>query len=131
MKKLILILGALAFCLALALPALAEEEADKDLTGAEWNQLKTTFLAKKPTDSMGSYKKGDRFPGCNVCYYRPRCRSGYKQTGYTDMVDYVVVDAWGAASPGPGGYVPMKSKTIVQNGVCVHDHVRAGVCDRN
>lgn len=129
MKKMMAILAACAL-LALAMPALADTDSQREMNGDEWLQYKAAFLAKKPIDGMGTYAKGDRYPGCRVCYYNPSCRSGYTQTGYTDMVNYMVVDAWGKVSPGPGGYVPLSSQTIVKDGVCVHDHVRSGVCDK-
>lgn len=129
MRRLLILLAAI-LALALVVPAFAAEDK-KDMTATEWSVFKDAWLAKKPTTAMGNFDRGAKFPGCWVCNSNPGCRAGYKKTGYTYMVNYVVVAAGGKASPGPGGYMRMFSKTIVQNGVCVHDHVKAAVCDKN
>ena len=59
----------------------------------------------------------------------PRCRSGFHSVGYTEVIDYVVTDAWGKDRPGPGGEIALDSHTIVENGVCCHDHIKETVCD--
>jgi len=128
MKKLVVLALAAALVLGLALAAAAAEEK-RDLKPEEWIQFKSQYLGQGAQDGAAPWKKGDRYPGCYVCYSNPSCRSGYKQTGYTDMVNHVVEDYWGKDTPGPGGYVRLFSKTIVENGVAVHDHVKAAVCD--
>ncbi len=128
MKKMVtavLTAGAVLVFAAAAMAAPPVSGFEKDMTAEEWAAFKSSFLSKKPTAEMQR-----AFPGCNVCTGTPVCRTGYKKVGYTEMVNYVVTNAWGADHPNSGGYVAMMSKTINQNGMCVHDHVEAATCNK-
>ncbi|MFH1057084.1 MAG: hypothetical protein V1797_00220 [Pseudomonadota bacterium] len=127
MRKALFVLAALAAVLALAQPALAAD-FDGEMNAQQWQQ----FKAKATTPPAGAKLEPvppAGYPGCHVCTGNPTCKSGYRQTGFTEMLNFVVVKAWGDDSPGPGGYTRLMSKTITQNGVCVHDHVKAAVCN--
>ncbi len=128
MKKLLVVAGAMVAMFAFSGSVMAAgepQQVEKEMTAQEWAAFKSNFLSKKPTALMQR-----AFPGCNVCTSTPVCKAGFRKTGYTDMVNYVVTEGWGDIHPSAGGYVAIMSRTITQNGICVHDHVKGAVCNK-
>jgi len=100
-------------------------EFEKDMTAEEWATFKREYLSRKPIPQMRL-----TFPGCYVCNEAPVCRSGFRMVGFVEMINYVTHIAWGEDNPSAGGYIRNMSKTINQNGMCVHDHVKGAVCNK-
>jgi len=100
-------------------------EFEKDMTAEEWAKFKRDYMSRKPIPQMRP-----TFPGCYVCNDAPVCRSGFKMVGFIDVINYVTHIAWGEDNPSAGGYVRIMSKTINQNGMCVHDHIKGAVCNK-
>ncbi len=95
-----------------------DDSDTKILTGEEWLAEKAKHLNMRSTSTCPC-------PGLIT----PCCKGDYYIAGYTEVVDAVVVDAWGDDSPGPGGFVNLESHTLYEDGVVCHDHIKAAVCN--
>ncbi len=119
MKRIISFLAIAAFLLVS--PGYSSADVtERTMTPAEWAKFKAELLKKQPTKQMMI-----TYPGCMVCIHEPSCALGDRKWGYTEMLNYVVVKAWGDEAPAHG------SQTITKDGVCVHDHVKAMYCGPN
>ena len=111
----------------------------KILSESEWASIKQEITSYAPDARTSEPLDGAELvtpqsgwhPSCRVCPAYPRCPSGYTQVGYTEVINRVCVQAWGTDQVGPGGVNAIRSDTVVENGVAVHDHIKASHCRKN
>ncbi len=135
MKRLFVMFG---LAMALVWGPLAFAGDIQMMSDVEWESMKQNFSyppgAQVAIPAEGvelSTPESSWHPRCRVCPVYPRCPSGYFQVGYTEVVNKVCVQAWGTDQVGPGGVHAIRSDTIVENGVAVHDHIKGAHCKKN
>jgi hypothetical protein len=101
---------------------------NKKMNAAEWDAFRSEHM-NKVVKAPGEAGEKRYFPGCKVCATTLTPTPGYYAAGYTEVYDCMVIEAWGAASPSAAGHALVRSDTIVQNGVCEHDHVKSLICE--
>lgn len=124
---------------ALSWMSIAWAADTKMLNESEWASIKQDIASYAPDARISEPLDGAELvtpqsnwhPRCRVCPAYPHCPVGYTQVGYTEVIDKICVQAWGTDQVGVDGVHAIRSDTIVENHVAVHDHIKASHCRKN